>query len=166
MCLTGSRHDVTEAGDFLFEGLHALGQQVGQQPGVQIAQDVVQVADAGNGFGHIEAIGLGEVDVWAKAQFQDQEWVIQQVGPPAWRGEEMFLDPDQGRFDIGTLGMPRIAWPALTGRIDRAPVKESEPGAIALHDGVNLAHLIESRLVKRTQNGYHSTHEGCSWQSE
>lgn len=38
-------------------------EQVGQQARVQRLEEVVQLADAGHGFDHVEAIGLAEVEV-------------------------------------------------------------------------------------------------------
>jgi hypothetical protein len=98
---------------------------------------------AGNGFVHIEAIGLVEVEMRTKAQFEHQQRVIEQVGPPAWGRQDIFADPDQGGFEISALGMSRIAWTALAGRIDGAPVEESEAGTVALHNGVGIDHLAQ-----------------------
>src|SRR5205085_11636898 len=96
---------------------------------------------------------------------EDQQRMIQQIGPPARRREVVFADPDQGGFEIGTRGMCRMTWSTLAGRINAAPVKEGEVGTVALHDGIGSAHLLQGGVVKWSSNGYDSTHEGCSCQS-
>ena len=123
------------------------------------------MTDAGDRFGHVEAIGLREVDVRAKAQFEHQQRMIEQVGTPTRGGEVVFADPDQGRFEIGARGMGRPAWPTPGRYIDGAPVKEGETLAVALHDGIGVAHLLDGGLVKWSRDWYDRDHEGCSCQS-
>ena len=83
-----------------------------------------------------------------KAQFQHEQGVIQQVRTPAWCGTQMFADAHQQGFEVGTLGMTRIAWPALARRIDGIPVKEGEERAVALHDRIGGHEVLQSWLVK------------------
>src|SRR2546421_9048172 len=123
------------------------------------------MAHARHRFGHSEAIGLREIQVRTKAEFEHQQGMIEQVGSPARRREVVFADPDQGGFEIGARRMSGSAWPALARRIDAAPVKEGEASTIALYDGVGVAHLLQGGLVKWSSVRYDRGHEGCSCQS-
>lgn len=71
----------------------------------------------------------------------------------------MFVDPDQGGFQVGTLGMGRMAWPAQRGRIDAAPVKEGEQRAVAVHDGISIDEGVHGLLVKLPRDRYDRGHE-------
>ncbi len=107
-------HDVAQAGDFGVQRLHALLEQIRQQTRVQRPQDVVQVAGRGNRFRHIEAIGLREVDVQTKAQFEHQQRVIEQVGTPVRGREEVFADPGVPTFLPPKIpAKKRHAWSCL-----------------------------------------------------
>ncbi len=74
--------------------------------------------------------------------------MIQQVGAPAWRAGEMFMDADERGFEVGTIGMSGTAWAARLGRIDVAPLKEGEVGLVALHDGISITYALQGGLVK------------------
>ena len=91
--------------------------------------------------------------------------MIAQVGTPAWRGRKLLADSDEQRFEIGALGMTGVAWAALAGHIDGAPVEEGEQGAVALHHGIGSQEVLQSRLVKQPRKGYDRGHERCSFQS-
>jgi hypothetical protein len=82
------------------------------------------MAHAGHRFGHIKAIGLREVQVRTKAQFEHQQGMIEQVGTPTRRREQLFADPDQRGFEIGARRMGWPSWPAFLRWINGAPVKE------------------------------------------
>ncbi len=119
----------------------------------------------GHGFGHLKAIGLGQIDMRTKAQFQHEQGMIEQVGAPARGGEQVFADPDQRRFEIGTRRMGGATRAAWARRINGAPVKEGEAGTVALHHWVGVTHLLQGGRVKWSHTRYDSSHEGCSSQS-
>ncbi len=75
--------DLAQAGDFLAQGVHALLEHVGEVPSIEAAKPGIQPAHAGDGRGHVEAVGLGHVEVGTEAEFEDQERVIEQVSAPA-----------------------------------------------------------------------------------
>ena len=157
--------DFARARNFPLQGLHALCKQVRQQALIQGFEHGVQMTHAGDGVCHVEAVGLRQVDVGAKAQFKHQERMIEQVGTPARSREVVLADPDQRRFEIGARWMGRPTWPTPGRWIDGAPVKEGEAGTVALHDGIGVAHLLYGGLVKWSRDWYDRDHEGCSCQS-
>jgi hypothetical protein len=146
-------HHLAQAGDLGLEGMHRLSEQLGQQVGIEPLEDVIQMARARHGLGHIEAIRLVQVEVGTKAQFQHEQRVIQQVGPPAWGGTQMFADPDQQGFEVGTLGMTGIAGSAWARRIDGIPVEEGEERAVTLHHRIGGYEVLHGQLVKLSRKG-------------
>ena len=153
-------HDLAQARDLGLERLHGLSEQLGKPPAVQSAQDGVQVAYAGHGLVETQAIECGDIQVWTEAQFQHQQGVVQQVGPPVRGRVEMFANPDEQGFDVGTGRMTGASWARrLSSWLQGAPVEEGEERAVALHDRIGLNELVQRRLVKLLRDGYDKGHE-------
>ena len=142
------RDDLAQARDLLLQIMDGGLEKRLQEAMIEMVLLVAQPPIAGNGARDIEAIGLAEIEVGTKAQFEHQEGMIQQVGAAARRAQQMFVDADERGFEVGTLGMAGTAWAARLGWI----IKEGEVGMVALHDGISSAHALQGGLVKWRQS--------------
>ena len=114
-----------------------------------------------------QAIGLADVQVRTKAQFEHEQGMIQQVGAPTRRGAEVFADPDEKSLDVGAGRMGGASWARGLGwRIQGRPVEEGEERAVALHNGIGVEELAQRGLVKLLRAWYDRGHEQGSFQSQ
>ncbi len=151
-------HDLAQAGDLALKSVDRLGEQAGEGLPIQVAQDGVQMAYAGHSALNAKTVGHAQIQMGTKAQFEDEQRMIQQVGPPAWCGTQVFTDAHQERFDVGRERMGRPSWTSGGDGVQRAPIKEGEELAIALHDRVGVDELAQGGLVKVRRKGYDRVH--------
>ena len=109
---------------------------------------------------HIEAVRLLHIEGGTKAQFEDQQGMLQQEGAQGWHGGFLFTDTHQKGFGESTLGMSRSAWATGAGEpIGGTPIQPGKQAMIALHQGISGNDLADRLLVKLLRDWYDRDHE-------
>ena len=98
-------HRLAEARDLVLESGHRGLQESLQQIIIEAMQLLAQPGGRGNGLLDIKAIGLGWVQVQAKAQFDDQQGMLHEEAPQLAGVAHAFADAQQKGFEVGALGV-------------------------------------------------------------
>jgi hypothetical protein len=120
-------HRFPQSWDLFVQRLNGSGEQRFEPLMGQLPLLLAQPASAGDGAGHVKAVGLGDIEVQLKAQFHHEQGF--EVGR-AWMGT--------ASRRTGQQGLVR----------DDAPVQQSEQRTVVLHEVIVLHHVLHGGLVK------------------
>ena len=104
----------------------------------------------------VKAIGGVGIEFQMKAQLDDQQGMFEQKATQLARVAHLFPNAYEKGFEIGAFGMGRPSTSRTLGLplVNERPIQQGEKGAIVLHHGINVEHLLQHRLVKEARREY------------
>src|SRR5579859_2530568 len=158
MCLTGARHDLTQARNLALEIAHSGSQKLLEQDWIKGAEFLAQPVLTRKRFLRIEAVETVRIGNQVKTQLDHQKGMLSQKASKLARVDQTLTDAQQKGFDVGGFGM---AW-SPTRRaggfplLDHRPVERREKGARINNDRIMIEQSGDGGLVKEDRIGYHS----------
>lgn len=143
--------DFTKSRDLFFEIPHRGSQKCLEQVGIEGAQFLTEPKAARQGLFGIKAIRRVLVKCEMKAQFEDEQRVLEQEATQLAGVDHAFANADEEGFEVDDFGMTMgatISRAAGLPLLDNGPIKQREESAVLLHNGIMLKQSGESRLVK------------------
>src|SRR5579859_595164 len=150
--------DLTQTGNLFLEITHGRCQKGLEQGGIKGAQFFAHPILTRERFLAVKAIESTRIQFEVKAQFDNEEGMLEQEAAELTGVDQTFTDTHQKGFDVGDFGM---AW-SPTRRafgfpgLDHRPIKQGKEGAVVGDQRISVKQGSDGGLVKESRIGYHS----------
>src|SRR5258708_21610382 len=125
-------------------------QEILQQRVVKMTEFLAEPKGARERVLTVKAIGGAGIKHQMKAQFDDEQGMLEEEAAQLAGGEKPFADAQQEGFEVGTFGMGRsptrraLVLPLL----NEGPIQEGKEGAVVLDQGIMLEQSGHRRMGK------------------